>query len=216
MSLSAILKVIQDNGEARAREIEDQAQIQAHEVMANIKAQALQALKETREAMLLPAARERARIVHHARLEALRIIGDVRETLVDTALEQTRGHLLNIRSYSVYSAVLRRLTEEALAELSNSLEEIGKSQLEADPRDQESLEKILFDMGLDLPVNYELRCWGGLIVRSEDGRVVIINTLDARFERATPYLRRYLAAMFEEGRSETMFSRKDEVTAGFK
>jgi vacuolar-type H+-ATPase subunit E/Vma4 len=40
-------------------------------------------------------------------------------------------------------------------------------------------------------------CWGGVVAKSEDGCIVIINTLEARLERATPYLRRYLAALFE-------------------
>ncbi len=150
---------------------------------------------------------ERARILHHARLEALRIVGDVRETLVDTALDQTRGRLASIRLDTCYPAVLRRLTEEAFNELGVSIEEIGKTRLEADLRDRTLAERILFDLGLDLTVSCELDCWGGLIVRSEDGRVVIVNTLEARLERAAPYLRRYLAALFEDGPPETSISR---------
>jgi vacuolar-type H+-ATPase subunit E/Vma4 len=56
----------------------------------------------------------------------------------------------------------------------------------------------LTDLGLTLPINYNLDCWGGLIAQSEDGRVVVINTLETRLERAIPYLRRYLAALYEE------------------
>jgi vacuolar-type H+-ATPase subunit E/Vma4 len=53
-------------------------------------------------------------------------------------------------------------------------------------------------MGLNTPVNYELECIGGLIASSVDGEIVVINTLEARLDRAIPSLRRYLAAIFEE------------------
>jgi hypothetical protein len=42
--------------------------------------------------------------------------------------------------------------------------------------------------------------------------VVIVNTLEARLERATSYLRRHLAAFFEEGLLETPISR-DRIVA---
>lgn len=212
MSLSAILKAIHDAGEAQIREVENRVQIQVHEVLADIQAEARRALEEARAAASTPAVGERARILHHARLEALRIVGDVRETLVDTALDQARGRLASIRLDTCYPAVLRRLTEEAFDELGVSIEEIGKTRVEADRRDRSLMERILFDLGLDLPVSYELDCWGGLIVRSEDGRVVIVNTLEARLERATPYLRRHLAALFEDGTPETTI-RRDRVVA---
>jgi V/A-type H+-transporting ATPase subunit E len=210
MGLTAILQAIQATGEARVREIERQAQTRAQEVLVNAEADAQRLREEARATTLAKAAEERARIIHHARLEALRIVGDVREALVDRALDQTRGRLAGVRTAPSYPVVLRRLTEEALAELDYSPEGIGKVQLQADPRDRVLLESILFDMGLDLPVRYELNCWGGLIAKSEDGRLVVINTLKARQERATPYLRRHLATLFEEGQFETAVSR-DEI-----
>ena len=82
------------------------------------------------------------------------------------------------------------------------LEAIGLSKLEADPRDRELVEQFIGDMRLNLSVEYGLNCWGGLIAKSSDGRVVIINTLEARFNQAAPYLRSYLAALFENQEAE--------------
>jgi vacuolar-type H+-ATPase subunit E/Vma4 len=127
----------------------------------------------------------------------LRIVGDVREDLVDTAITRAREHLASIRADSSYPAVLRRLTEEALAELASD----GKARLLADPRDRTLLKNTLNDLRLDLPVSYELNCWGGLIARSEDGRVVVINLFESRLEHATTFLRSHLAALFEEEQS---------------
>ena len=116
---------------------------------------------------------------------------------MDTALKQARERLACVCAEAAYADVLRRLAQETLAELGISPEDGGSACLEIDPRDRALMESILVEMKLHLPVRDNLDCWGGLVARSEDGRVEVINTLEARLERATPYLRRYLAALFE-------------------
>jgi vacuolar-type H+-ATPase subunit E/Vma4 len=126
----------------------------------------------------------------------------VREELVNTALEQARESLINIREHKAYSQVLQRLTQEALSELEKSAGDISQTWLVLDPRDRGLLDSILPRMYLNLPINFELifelNSWGGVIARSEDGRMVVINTLESRYERAIPVLRRQLAAFFEK------------------
>jgi len=201
MSLQAILEQILATGDAQVQEIERETRAQVGEILAHTRMEADQIEEDARTASSAPAARERARIIHHARLEALRLIGAVREELVDSALSQTREQLAATRTKPSYPDVLRQLTLEALAELT-APEREEKPVLVADARDQQLLENILDELGLDLHVSYELTCWGGLIAKSEDGRVVAINTLEARLERAMPFLRGYLAASFEEERSD--------------
>jgi vacuolar-type H+-ATPase subunit E/Vma4 len=147
-----------------------------------------------------PAIPERARILHRARLEALYTIGSIREHLVDTAIARTREHLASFRSDSTYPAILRRLTEECLAQL-HLTNGAGRTQLLADPRDEGLLEMILAELPLDVEVRYELNCWGVLIARGADGRVVVINTFESRLEHATTFLRHSLAVIFEEEQS---------------
>jgi V/A-type H+-transporting ATPase subunit E len=128
------------------------------------------------------------------------MIGDVREALVDTALERVRGRLAALRTDPSYPRELRRLVQEALDELSP--EGAGSTSLLADPRDEELLCEALSDLGLGTPVSYELDCQGGLIAMSQDGRIVVTNTLESRLDRATPFLRSHLATLFEEKESE--------------
>lgn len=197
MSLLAILAAIQATGDAKIQEIEALAYQQANVIRSEAHFEAERIRQAAQEAAFQPASRERARIIHRARLDSLQILGNLRESLVETALDQTRGRLAVIRTHPSYRTVLRRLAREALCELDSSLEKSGAAQIEADPRDQELLESILLDMGFNLKVSYTLHCWGGLIAKSQDSKVVVINTLDTRLERATPYLRHYLAAFFE-------------------
>jgi vacuolar-type H+-ATPase subunit E/Vma4 len=197
MGLEAILEQIRSLGDAQILEIERNAQSQVSEIMARARMDARQIEEDSTESASAPAAPERARILHRARLEALGIVGDVREELVDTAIHRTRERLMSIRRDPSYLVVLRTLTEEALTELASG--GTGMGGLYADPRDETLLQEILTELRLDLPVRYELNCWGGLIAKSEDGRVVVINTFESRLEHATPFLRRHLAAWFEEG-----------------
>lgn len=202
MSLSAILEVIYLSGESQVQDIEKLASDQANELLVNARLEAQKIEEDVCSKELIPAYRERARIFHQARSESLRIVGDAREALVDKALDRARGHLSGIRSDPLYPMVMCRLIQETLAELEGTLEAIELSILEADPRDRELVEQFLGDMRLNLSVEYRLNCWGGLITKSSDGRVVIINTLEARFNQAAPYLRSYLAALFENQEAE--------------
>ena len=199
MGLQAILEKIRALGDAQVQEIEANTQSQVNAILAQAQMEAQQIEEDSCATASAPAVAERARILHRARLESLRIAGDLREDLVDAALASARERLASFRSDSSYPAVLRALTEEALAEL--ALGRAGKAQVLADPRDRALLESILGDLKLGLPVSYELNCWGGLIAKSEDGRVVAINTFESRLERVTAFLCRHLAALFEEEQS---------------
>lgn len=199
MGLEVILEQIRTIGDTQIQEVERNTQSQVYEILAQARMEARQVEEDSSQFISAPAAAERARILHRARLESLRIVGDVRENLVDTAINRARERLRSVRSDSPYLEVLRTLTQEALTEL--AIGGAGKAELLADPRDEILLKKIIAELKLDLPVSYELNCWGGLIAKSEDGRVVVINTIESRLEHATSILRRQLAALFEEEQS---------------
>lgn len=140
-------------------------------------------------------------------------VGEVRESLVDTTLEECRKRLTLFRPDPSYPEILRQLLWETLLEMETCLQ-IGengrKACLEADPRDREVMEGFIAELESSLEVNYTLSCWGGLVARSEDGRVTVINTLEARLEKAIPFLRRSLAAFFENDCQEKNESRMME------
>ena len=197
MGLLAIKEAIQKSGKAQISEIENSTDLQIQEIMNKTRIDVEKIIEEAESLAVSPAFGERAKIIHNARLNSLHKIGNERETLVDTAIDQTKGHLAGVRSNPVYPEVMRRLTIQAIFELQESLEEFWDCELEADPRDQALLDSILSDEGFNVKVKYTLKVWGGLIAKSRDNRVMVINTLEARLERATPFLRRYLAAFFE-------------------
>jgi len=197
MSLQAILERIQTAGDAQVQVIEQEAQTRASAILAQAYIEAEQIEAEALANAGAPGNAERARILHRARLDALHILGEVRENLVDTAVARTRERLASLRADPWYPEVLHTLTEEALEKLAVS-EGNAQPKMQADPRDMALLQSILHSLKLNIPVRYDLNSWGGLIVASTDGRVVVINTLEARLEQAMSFLRRHLAAYFEE------------------
>ena len=198
MSLSAILDAIRVAGETQIHQIESDCNLQIQEIMQQATLRVDTNKEQARAAALAPSFGERAKIIHQARQRALQTIGNVRELIVDAALDQTKGRLAGIRTDAAYPNVLRSLVEEAILELQQTLKEPLGYSLQADHRDQELLESILSDMKIKTRVSYTLESWGGLIAKSLDNRVIVINTLEARLERASPFLRRYLAAFFED------------------
>jgi vacuolar-type H+-ATPase subunit E/Vma4 len=197
LSLQAILTAIYAAGENQIDEIATRARAQVAELLAQAEIDGQRLRKETHAQAIQPAAAERARILHQARLEAMQIVGDAREALVDMALSRTRERLTELRSDPAYPATLSRLTEEALAELGSS-EITAGARLKADLRDRKLLEDLLVDLEPDLPIVYELHGWGGIVAESEDSRIVVTNGLESRLERAIPFLRLYLPTMFAE------------------
>ena len=93
MSLHAILEVIRSSGGAKTREIEKRAYAQAREILVNARLEADAIKAQVCAAALEPGIGERARVLHHARLEGLQILGNVREGLVDSAFKQTHERL---------------------------------------------------------------------------------------------------------------------------
>jgi vacuolar-type H+-ATPase subunit E/Vma4 len=133
----------------------------------------------------------------------MQIVGQAREGLVDVTLEQAKVALAGLRWERIYPDIFCRLLDETLAEMVAAIGDTGRAKVEVDPRDRVLAESMLRGLILDVTVNYTLDSWGGLTAQSEDGRITVTNHLESRLERALPYLRRYLAAWFEEGQWQT-------------
>jgi V/A-type H+/Na+-transporting ATPase subunit E len=199
MSLEVILASIESSGEAEIDRLRSEAESRAQQILEAAERKAAIVREEARRAALWPAAAERARRLHQAKLEALRTVGEIRNQLIETTLSETRRHLVDLRADPDYPLILRRLIAEAVDALGEAELHNGRVVLEIDPQDERLIRHILDDLGVDLQVVSSLHGWGGIVVTSSDRRVVVNNTLESRLERATPFLRQDLAAFLEKG-----------------
>jgi vacuolar-type H+-ATPase subunit E/Vma4 len=197
MSLNAILEAIQESGLTEVAQIEAQAQNHVETILAKARAEAERIQRDCWATRMTQAKREETRVMLEARSQVLKIVGEANQTLIEETLTRTREQLANLRPASNYPAVLRHLTVEALDKLYLCLEDDERVCLRANNHDQELLEPFLGDRYPGMLVNYDLNCWGGIIAQSGDGCIVVINTLEERFERSRPHLQRHLAVWFE-------------------
>jgi vacuolar-type H+-ATPase subunit E/Vma4 len=204
MSLEAILQAIIDSGNAQVSQIEEHTRVQAQGILDGALQEAAKAKARAKNSTVAPATRERSRMLHLAKLEVLHAIGGLRESLIETALDGAGKRLSCFRAQAAYPEILLNLTKEALAEIKLSSGKVQAACLEIDPRDRSVMKDILAELTLDLQVHESLDCWGGLVASSDDGRVVVINTIEARLMRATPYLRRYQLGLFEDNEWQTL------------
>jgi V/A-type H+-transporting ATPase subunit E len=203
MSLETILKAIEISGERELAQLGQETETRIQQILAEAEQKAAMRKDLARQTAVSPAASERARRLHQARLEALHVVAAARDQLVAAVLEKARCRLMELRREPLYAHVLQGLIEEAIRalgdeELNSGTAVITKQPwLEIDPRDETLVREILLDLDLDLSTKTTLSSWGGVSVYSGDGRIIVTNTLETRLERATPYLRQELAAFFE-------------------
>ena len=198
MSLEAILATIEASGEAEVARLRAETDARVRQILAEAAQTAAERREAARREALRPAAAECARRLYRAKLDARRTVGQVRDGLVQTALAEAHTQLASLRAAPDYPHILHRLTEEARQALGGDSAAASACRLDIDPRDEALVQSILSDLGLRLETTPSLNCWGGLVAHSGDGRIMASNTLEARFERATPFLRRTLASMFEK------------------
>ncbi len=192
MSLQAILDAIREAGDKQVCEIETGARDRVQDMLCKAQAESDRLREEARLAAAAPATEQCLRLMQQAQAEARRAVSGEHEALIDTVLERSREALASIRADPVYPSVLRHLTVEALTDLRQPLGPGEEISLEADPLDRSVLESLLPEIAPNLEVSYTLSCCGGVVASSGDGHILAINTLEARLERSTPYLRRYL------------------------
>jgi len=202
MSLDGILQAIEAAGTAEAHRIEADTAVQVAQILAEAETAAAQRRATARAAALAPLEAERTRRLRQARSQAAQIVTAAREQLLETALAQSRDRLAALRAAPAYPALLRRLVHEAVTAL---LAEDGPLEVLGDPRDAALLRAIVADLeplqsAIEPPaVALSLECWGGVVVRSIDGRLEADNRLESRYARAEPRLRRDLAERFANG-----------------
>jgi vacuolar-type H+-ATPase subunit E/Vma4 len=200
MSLQVLLTKIDAAGREQLQQIQMETRSKIDDMLELARQEARRIEEKASNAARIQTSRERTLILDKARLEGMRIVGDARKDRADSVLTGVRQQLAAMRSSPVYRQVLGSLVHEALDGL--GMGDNCTVWLLADSRDKNILEDILAEKGSKVKLSYELNCWGGLVARSEDGRIEAINTLESRLERAKTFLRGYLAVLLEKDNPE--------------
>lgn len=198
MGLQDILDAIEASGREQIEAIRKEASEKEAEILAAAQEEAKKIQDEECNKRLQTARRQRSKMLHEANLQKLKIEEDARERFIDDCLDATRQQLQDFRSDKNYPDFLSQMVEDALTALSASVDGKESMLLDSDPRDEEQIKKIFKNLSFDVKSTKGDKSWGGVTASSQDGRVKVINTLEERLERVTPYLRTSLAIHLQE------------------
>jgi V/A-type H+-transporting ATPase subunit E len=186
MSLEKILEALKAEAELQIAAIEQAAQAEIERIHAEAQVEAAAARQRHLPEIQVPLRAERARIVNQAKLEALRVLMGTREALIQSALDLAAGRLEALATTDPNGQILQELAREAFGAL-------GADRglcIRVHSRDVVLMERIAREMGLPATVEGGLEkqeslrgSSGGLVAATRDGRISLINTLDARLQR---------------------------------
>jgi len=201
--LEHILQAIEAEAQAEIDRITAEAEAQVRQILAKAEAEAVAIRRRHLDAVTPLIHTERARLLNDARLAALREVMQVREALIAEAFALARERLAEVRCQPEYLRILRRLAEEAIAELGQAGggEPQASAQviLRIDPRDAALIEAILSNLPVPATAEPVLDCLGGLEVCTADGRIIVSNTFETRLDQARRRLRREIADLVAGG-----------------
>ena len=187
MALSDILAAMEAEADAEVRRVADQEAGSVAEMRAATERDVAEIRARKRREVELPLRRERARRLNRALLAAQRAASRAREDLFQQALAEARSRLGQLRVGANYAYILRALASEALAQAGPD------AVLRADPRD----EQLIREMFPGRAVRFDLPTPGGVEAHAAGGRIVVVNTLEARLEKAESRLRQAIMPMLD-------------------
>lgn len=199
MPLENILQALEAEAARQVAEIEQNAQAEIERIRTQAQQKAAAIRKQHLAEIQAPLRAEQARILNQAKLEALQIVMGTREALIDSALQATAQRLAALCASEAYTPLLRHLTQEAVDTLG------GEDHLHLRVRscDVDRMTCLVQYMGLSATVAGELEHedesqeggLGGLVVATADGRISLVNTLEARLRRVASLYRSQIAEM---------------------
>lgn len=189
MGLEEILKALEAEAQLQIERLRSVADTE----VAAITAKADEEAKAIKDRHLASArqrlGKERERLVSGAKLEAKMVRLDAREALLERAFTAAKERLAQLHGNSAYPAYLMRLTREAVAEIGSDL------RIAVSAVDEELMRAIASELRLRAQISAGLNTCGGLEASTPDGRIRVVNTVEARLERAQSELRQKLAAL---------------------
>jgi V/A-type H+-transporting ATPase subunit E len=193
MSIEDILQALDDQCREECQEIFNRAQAEAKHILDRAQEEAAEIREARLNKVRAEARSEATSILYSARLKSKNEIIRAKEKVVEKALEEAEKRLVDLRNHEGYPAILTDLVQEGISRVS------GKVHVHVDPADKKLAESILRDLGLEHEILADIQTIGGAIVSDVDGRVMIINTIEERLNRAREKLRLEVSGiLFEE------------------
>jgi len=199
MISQALLEAVETAGKDELAQLQQETRQRIEAILATAEETAESRRETAYKEVLRPVATERARRLHEAQMEALKITAAAHDQIAEKLLAQIENRLRTLRDQPYYKGTFNRFVEEAMRMLGQE-ELAGNHQspaepprLEVDVRDETLAEDIVQTLPVKMEIVPELETWGGVVVRSGDGRIAVTNTLESRLEQLKPHLGTFIS-----------------------
>ncbi|HEY4686861.1 MAG TPA: V-type ATP synthase subunit E [Candidatus Subteraquimicrobiales bacterium] len=183
MPLDDMLKVLEEDGEKQRAAVREKTKKEVEDILEAARQEGEKIKKEQTELVFSPLGKETARILNEAKLEVKKKQAVTKEDLLKQVDSQVREKIEKIRNSQEWAGIFRRLLNEVSKGVS------GNMIVRVDQRDEALARNILRELNVTYQLEVNSSSLGGATVATEDRRVTLINTFEARLERANRLLR---------------------------
>ncbi|WAC05197.1 MAG: V-type ATP synthase subunit E [Methanoregula sp.] len=184
MSIEQLIESVEVSAEEKISELLKKAEDDAAEIKKDAQAKdeiiKKRHLAATKKSIEMERNKLLAKVKEETRMELTR----VKDEVFRKAFLEAQKILSSAREQPDYENNFKKLLSEAVLEI-----EGGEISLHIDKRDETLCKKLLPQLKLNCDIVTDVTCAGGLNAGTKDGRFVVFNTIESRFETAKEILK---------------------------
>lgn len=198
MNTQALLHSIEATGQSQLTELRENTKKQVEKILTEARETAEQQRQTAYQEALQPLQADSAQRLHQAHMEAVAIRAAARNEIVKRLFQQIHTRLKTLSRQANYPKIFQQLLVEAVQtlgekELNDNMGHSDNSPcLEINGRDEGLAHEVLQKLGIKMRIAPTLSTWGGVVIRSSDGRVVVTNTFESRLEQLNASLAQFV------------------------
>ena len=184
MALEEMLDALGQEGKDDIKRVDSQAKAHENQIIEEARLEAKQIYESHKNAIEEQVKMERARVINQTNFKVKKEVVKTKEEIMNQVFDEALKQIKNLRDDKAsYESIFGKLAAETIRSIP------GKPVVSVDSADEELARKVFDRLELDCTLKSDINCLGGLSVRSEDGKIVLNNTVDSRIEKAKQLLK---------------------------
>ena len=196
MSIEQLIESVEVSAGERITELKENAYRQSVEIRKGAEEKDEAIKKKHLDAVKITVEAERNKLIAKIKEETRMQVTRTKDEVYKKAFSEAQKILSSARSRADYENNFRNMLKEVVFELEG--EDI---QLHIDKRDENLCKKLLSELKLNCEVVTDITSAGGLNASTKDGKFIIFNTTESRFEKAKALIKPEIFATLYGGQS---------------
>ena len=184
MSYEQLIESVETSGEEKIRELVEKADQEAVKILKEAESKEDSIKKKHLDAAKRSVESEKNRLIATANEEIRLQLTRAKDEMYQAAVSQAMSNLQSVRNHPGYEKIFKEFLQEAYQELSGE-----KVDIHIDKRDEGICKKLVHELSINGNIVTDITSAGGMNISTQDGRFVVFNTIESRFERAKVLLK---------------------------